>query len=109
MTKRYRVQLTRGSKADLRSIETYLEGNSGKTVADSFLREMLDTVDRLATFPDRGSIPIEVESLNFKNIRQLSRRPYRIIYQVVNDKVNILMIVDGRRDIEPLLMRRLLR
>lgn len=70
---------------------------------------MLDIVAKLEIFPDRGSIPTEVQSLNFKNIRQISRRPYPIVYQVVNEKVNILMIVDGRRDVEPLLMRRLLR
>ena len=109
MTARHRVRLTRGAKVDLRSIEAYLEGNGGSAVAQSFLRDMLETVAKLEILPERGSIPAEVQSLNFKNIRQLSRRPYRIIYQVVNGKVNILMVVDGRRDVEPLLMRRLLK
>jgi hypothetical protein len=37
-----------------------------------------------------------------------SSKPYRLIYRVVGQQVVIYLIADGRRDMQPLLARRLL-
>jgi toxin ParE1/3/4 len=36
-------------------------------------------------------------------------KPYRVIYRVMNAKVFVYLIVDGRRDMQTLLTQRLLR
>jgi toxin ParE1/3/4 len=36
-------------------------------------------------------------------------KPYRIIYRVMEDKAYVLLIADGRRDMQRLLQRRLLQ
>ena len=104
----YRVGLSRNAKADIRAIRTYMIDHATREVADTFLRRLLQSIEKLENFPDRGSIPEEVRVLGIPEIRQISNRPYRIIYQVAKQSVNILMVVDGRRDLEPLLRRRLL-
>ena len=109
MAGRISVRLGRAAKADLRSIRDYLIDQAGRDVADAVTRTILGLVDRLEQFPERGPIPEEVRSLGFDDLRQLSSRPYRVIYQLAPGKVTILMTVDGRRDLEPLLRRRLLR
>lgn len=109
MAKRIVVGLGRSAKADLRSIREYLIEQAGHAVADKFTRGILDLLEKLEQFPERGAIPEEVRSLGFADIRQLSLRPYRVIYHFSPRKVTILMIVDGRRDLEPLLRRRLFR
>ncbi|RPJ74031.1 MAG: type II toxin-antitoxin system RelE/ParE family toxin, partial [Desulfobacteraceae bacterium] len=35
-------------------------------------------------------------------------KPYRIIYRVMDKNVYVLLVVDGRRDMQSLLQRRLL-
>jgi toxin ParE1/3/4 len=35
-------------------------------------------------------------------------KPYRILYRVIGNKVYVLLIADGRRDVQTLLQRRLL-
>ena len=107
MPRRSTVQIGRGAKADLRHIRGYLIDQAGRDVANNITRKILDLVEKLEQFPERGPIPDEVQLLGFDNIRQLSLRPYRVIYQVAPGKVTILMIVDGRRDLQPLLRRRL--
>jgi len=45
---------------------------------------------------------------NHNNLIQCRFKPYRIIYRVMDKTVYVLLIVDGRRDMQPLLERRLL-
>jgi toxin ParE1/3/4 len=41
--------------------------------------------------------------------RELVVKPYRILYRVSSDTVTVLAVFDGRRDLEDLLLERLLR
>ena len=41
--------------------------------------------------------------------REIFFKPYRIIYRVMEDNVHVLVIADGRRDMQTLLQRRLLQ
>ena len=43
-----------------------------------------------------------------KEYREVHFKPYRIVYRVSDGAVHVLMIADGRRDMEALLQRRLL-
>ena len=43
-----------------------------------------------------------------REYRQLYFKPYRVIYRIVEVRVYIYLIADGRRDMEALLSRRLL-
>jgi toxin ParE1/3/4 len=47
-------------------------------------------------------------ALGIKEYRQTSFKPYRVIYRVLDRQVLIYLIVDGRRDMQSLLSRRLL-
>ena len=62
----------------------------------------------LSRFPERGSHPKELVSLGIKEYRQTVFKPYRVIYRVADTKVIIYLIVDGRRDMQAVLARRLL-
>ena len=42
-------------------------------------------------------------------LRQLYFKPYKVIYQVQGNKVYIMAVIDGRRDLEELLIEKLLR
>ena len=52
--------------------------------------------------------PKELLALGIRNYREIFFKPYRVIYQVTGDKVHVMLIVDGRRDMQALLLRRLL-
>ena len=66
-------------------------------------------IDGLANFPERGSSVKELLLLGTKDFRQVSFKPYRIVYRVIESTVYALVVADGRRDMQALLMRRLLR
>lgn len=70
---------------------------------------MLATAESLSALPDRGSQPRELGALGITEFRQVFFKPYRMIYRVVERRIVIYLIADGRRDLQELLSRRLLR
>lgn len=109
MTRRYTVQLTRSAERDLADIADYLAKAASPETASTFLDTMLARIAELEQLPERGAIPRELEALGITSFRQLSAKPWRIIYRTNETAVTILLIADGRRDMQTLLEQRLLR
>lgn len=105
---RYEVLLTRGAEQDLESIHGYIAEFGSAANADHVLDRLMEVVQSLVRFPERGSYPKELIALGIKDYRQTSFKPYRVIYRVVGHRVVIHLIVDGRRDMQSVLARRLL-
>ncbi|NLS26494.1 hypothetical protein S2M10_14770 [Sphingomonas sp. S2M10] len=108
MTSRYVVHFTAGAETDLADIHGWIANNRSPEQADAFLDAMLARVESLETFPERGSVPGELDAIGVREFRQLVAPPYRLIYRVIVDHVFVLLIADGRRDFQALLERRLL-
>jgi plasmid stabilization system protein ParE len=51
----------------------------------------------------------ELAHFGIRNWRELIVKPYRIIYRIDEDTVNVLAMLDGRRDLQDLLLERLIR
>ena len=62
----------------------------------------------LSEYPERGNYPEELLDIGIREYREIFSRPYRIIYRVMENNVYVLLIADGRRDMQTLLQRRLL-
>lgn len=104
----YKVLLTEGAEQDLESIHDYICEFDCVANANYVLDELLAVADRLSRFPERGSYPKELLSLGIKEYRQVFFKPYRVIYRVAGNQVIVYLIVDGRRDMQSVLARRLL-
>lgn len=72
------------------------------------MEQIEKTFSRLSEFPERGAYPNELLALGIREYREIFFKPYRIIYRVMDKNVFVLLIVDGRRDMQSLLQRRLL-
>lgn len=107
--RQYEVLLTEDAEQDLEAIYDHIAEFDCKANADHVLDRVLEVVESLAAFPERGAYPKELVALGIREYRQTSFKPYRVIYRVMGEKVYIYMIADGRRDMQSLLMRRLLR
>lgn len=105
---RCEVVLTRGAEQDLESIHDYIAEFDCVANADDVLDRLMGVVESLAQFPERGRYARELAALGIKEYRQTAFKPYRVIYRVVGHQVVIQLIVDGRRDMQSVLARRLL-
>ena len=106
---RYPILLTEDAERDLEDIYTYIAEADSPANAERVLDGLLKAAEGLATHPDRGSQPKELRALGIQDYRQVFFKPYRVIYRVIDERVVIFVIADGRRDMQSLLSRRLLR
>jgi toxin ParE1/3/4 len=104
----YTVLLTAGAERDLATIYNYIADVESIGRADRVLDGLVSLAEALAHSPRRGSRPRELFAVGNQEYRQVILKPYRVIYQVVGNRVYVHVIADGRRDMQSLLMRRLL-
>jgi toxin ParE1/3/4 len=104
----FQVLLTDNAAHDLEEIYEYIEINDGTGKAGKVLDRFEKTFASLSESPHRGAYPKELLGIGIREFREIFFKPYRIIYRVIDKKVYILLISDGRRDMQSLLERRLL-
>ena len=64
---------------------------------------------RLSELPMRGHVPPELERIGVKSYREVHFKPYRVLCEVAGLEVYVHCVLDGRRDMQSLIERRLLR
>ncbi|MEX2154238.1 MAG: type II toxin-antitoxin system RelE/ParE family toxin [Gemmatimonadaceae bacterium] len=105
--KRYQVRWTEGAARDVEGIATYAANESEQRATD--VRAQLgDAAKSLATHPLRGRIVPELHDLGIDLWRELIAGNYRIIYRIQSRLVLVSVVVDARRDVEHVLLERLI-
>jgi toxin ParE1/3/4 len=104
----FAVLLTDAAARDLEELYDDIAGHDSPRKADQVLDQIEEAFFKLSEFPERGNYPKELLALGIREYREIFFKPYRIIYRVIDKSVYILLIVDGRRDMQSLLQRRLL-
>lgn len=102
------IFLTRGTERDLTEIHRYVAASDAAARAPRFLDRILEAAEGLASLPERGQVPAELEALGVREYRQVVVGAYRLIYRVRDERVYVYVIADGRRNMQALLQRRLL-
>jgi len=107
--KRYHVRVTDEVEFDLLDLFEYIARKDSIEKA-YYVLEKLDTlILSLDQQPERGRYPAELDKRGLKDYREVHFKPYRVIYEIIGNHVVILGCFDGRRDMQSLLERRLLR
>lgn len=92
------VNWTANAQTHLAAIRDYIAANSPR-----YAQNMVDRITRrtmqLESFPLSGGMVTEYED---PSIRELIEYPYRIIYKVYNDRVDVLAVIHGARELPPL-------
>lgn len=104
----HEVLLTASARQDLEELHCYLLALGLHQEAEATLDRILAASESLEDFPERGGVPRELAALGVCDYRQLILKPYRLIYRVFGPRVVVFVIADGRRDLQTLLLNRLL-
>ncbi|RJR41105.1 MAG: type II toxin-antitoxin system RelE/ParE family toxin [Deltaproteobacteria bacterium] len=104
----WKVLLTADAGRDLEDLYDYINVHDVPGKADHVLERLEQAFTGLSENPHRGAYPKELLSIGIREYREIFFKPYRIIYRVVDNNVFVLLIADGRRDMQTLLQRRLL-
>ncbi|MFH1138543.1 MAG: type II toxin-antitoxin system RelE/ParE family toxin [Pseudomonadota bacterium] len=105
----FQIFLTDDASRDLEELHDYLELHDAPGKADYVLDQMEKAFSSPPENPGRGAYPKELLAVGLREYREIFFKPYRVIYRVMAEKVYVMVIADGRRDMQTLLQRRLLR
>ncbi len=103
----YQIFWTRTAQQDLKRILEYIAADSEVIVRRVYLAIKQKT-DNLHQMPLQGRIVPELRYYNILTYRELISSPWRIIYKTEGHKVWMLAVIDGRRNVEDILLNRFL-
>ncbi len=101
------VLLTEHAQRDIGELYSYIAEHDTPGNAAHLLDRIEKGLKSLSIFPERGSHPKELLALGIRDYRQTFIKPYRLIFRIAERWVYVYLIVDGRRDMQALLARRL--
>ena len=105
---KYIVNLTRNAENDLNEIILFIAQNNPQTPI-KIMEEIQEKINTLDHFPNRGGYVPELFAKNIKGYRQIVKSHWRIIYKVDDTVVNVLAIIDSRRNLQDILVKKLLK
>ncbi len=76
---------------DLEAAADFIARDS-ESYAVAFVQEVKDSVTSLTQFAERGRM---VQEFGNQRIRELLVRPYRLVYEVSDDRVLVLALIHG--------------
>lgn len=103
------VRLTVAAARDLEQICDWIAEHDSQAKALYVLDRITEAAEAIArSSPHSGSRPPELPPGMEVEYRQVFFKPYRLIYEVREGEVIIHLIADGRRDLQSLLLRRII-
>ncbi len=107
-SRRFRVQWAEVAVRDLEELVSFIAVDSALD-SERVLRRLEKRAAALESSPARGRVVPELARFGMRTWRELVVRPYRLVYRIEGDTVTMLAVFDGRRDLEDILLDRLLR
>lgn len=100
-------QVFESAEQDLEAIHDHIAEFDSVANANRVLDQLMEVLDVVTQFPERGSYPKELLALGIKADRQTAFKPYRVIHRILDSRVVGYLVVDGRCDLQSVLARRL--
>lgn len=93
---------------DLASILPHIAAEN-PTNAAAVIDKLEARAESLGTLTPRGRTVPELREIGVHQYRELIERPWRLIYTVEAGRVAVVAVLDARRDLQTLLLERLIR
>jgi toxin ParE1/3/4 len=100
--------MTQSAEDDLNEIIMFIAQNNPQN-AIKLMEKIQARIYTLDHFLYRGSYVPELLNRNIKDYRQIIESPWKIIYKKDDNIVNILAIIDSRRNLQDILIKKILK
>ena len=108
MIKKYSVFWTATALEDLELIITFMAQETPSR-AENWLKKIQAKAQSLSKNPKRGRLPPELIHIPQLPFKEIVISPWRLIYQIKEQSIQILAFLDSRRNLEDILFDRLMR
>jgi len=105
--KQFSVVFSKSAEIDLEEIVNYYESRN-RTFSIELFKKIKARILELNQTPERGRQVPELERQGIQDYRELIEGKYRIVYSVSAERVAVHILVDSRRNLEEVLVKKLL-
>ena len=106
MSKIYKILWADVAKQDISDIIEYIAIENPAN-ALKILQKIRKMASILHSLPERGRVVPELQDQGILIYREIVTAPWRIIYRISDKNVYVLSVLDARRNIEDILLKRL--
>jgi addiction module RelE/StbE family toxin len=107
MSPKYEVIWSEVAIRDLEQIVDYIQRDAPMAAQRLFDR-IVEQSKSLESFPFRGRVMPELARFEVETLRELLMPPYRLMYSIESDRVRVLAVFDGRRNLEDVILGRVI-
>jgi plasmid stabilization system protein ParE len=107
MIEKYFIKWAAPAGDDLNEIIEYI-AQTNSTYAVKVLDKIELAVKKLDMSPQRGRIVPELERYGYILYREIIVDYWRIMYKIENDIVYIMAVIDGRRNVEDIILKKII-
>lgn len=97
------------ASTDFEDIVGWILDNHSTRHAELFINSIDAEIRQLKEQPKSGRVIPELDRHNITKYREIVVPPWRVFYSVEAERILILAVIDGRRNIEEILLHRNLR
>ena len=106
--RKFNVRWTDPASQDLESIIEFIARDNIPN-ALRVLRRIQRAAATLERMPERGRVVPELAEVGLRLYHEVLCTPWRIIYRIAGASVFVMTVIDGRRNVEDILLERLIR
>jgi len=108
MNKKYKVEWASVAESDLKQIIDHIANESPGNALKIF-KKIRQKASNLYAFPERGRIVPELQGQGIHIYRELIIAPWRVVYRISDRTVFVLSVIDSRKNVEDILLDRLIK
>ncbi|RLC05052.1 MAG: plasmid stabilization protein [Deltaproteobacteria bacterium] len=107
MKQNYKVIWANVAESDLKDIIEYISIDIPQN-ALRILKNIKQKTSELYTLPERNRIVPGLQDQGILQYREMIIPPWKLIYRIAERKVYVLSLIDSRRNVEDILLKRLI-
>ncbi|MCL2412207.1 MAG: type II toxin-antitoxin system RelE/ParE family toxin [Treponema sp.] len=104
MDKEYDIKWASPARYDIIEIIDYI-AKTNENYSVKILDKIEESVAKLKMFPTLYRIVPELEKYGYLLYREIIVDYWRVIYKIENDLIYIMLVIDGRRNIEDIILK----
>ncbi|MCL1814702.1 MAG: type II toxin-antitoxin system RelE/ParE family toxin [Treponema sp.] len=105
---KHKIIWSKDAGDELAEIISYIKYNTGKMTAEKIYIKIIKEVDKISENPEGRRIAPLLREFGINNIHQINISPWMVFYKVENKKMEIISIIDGRRNLEEILYKKII-
>ncbi|MDR0315291.1 MAG: type II toxin-antitoxin system RelE/ParE family toxin [Treponema sp.] len=105
---KYEIIWSKDAGDELAEIISYIKYNTGKITAEKIYLKIMNEIKRASENAAGRRIAPLLKKIGINYIHQLNINPWIIYYKTEKNKMEIISIIDGRRNLEEILYKKIL-